>query len=61
MPMMATCSGTAIPEIRHTCNTWRARASVTAMMPTGLGKLSIHDVNCALAWLQTGALVGRPR
>ena len=49
MPMMAISSGTANPAVMQACSRWRARASVTAMMPMGLGKPRSHSINRLIA------------
>ncbi len=61
MPIRATCSGTSMPAMIQACISWRARASVTAMMPTGLGRLCSHWICCSTASSQAAALVPRPR
>jgi hypothetical protein len=61
MPISATCSGTAMPAMMQACISWRARASVTAMMPTGLGRLCSQAICCSTASSHDGALVPWPR
>jgi predicted ABC-type sugar transport system permease subunit len=57
MPIKATCTGTAMPAVRHTCNSCRARASLTAKIPMGVGNPSSQVTRCSTALFHWGALV----